>query len=141
MDFDGVLHSFSARDKDRTELFLNLPRLEAVLRDFPEVRVVISSTWRETHSIEELTSHFSKDIAGRVIGALPVIEISTLSELEFIRFREIKRFLRENKCGQINWLALDDDSTLFPTDCPNLIQCDDGFGAEEERKLRRALCS
>jgi hypothetical protein len=36
-------------------------------------------------------------------------------------------------------MALDDDAALFPAECPNLIVCDDGFGAREEASLRAAL--
>ena len=55
-----------------------------------------------------------------------------------IRYREIEQFLKEQ--GEpIKWIALDDDPALFPSDCPNLIQCINGFGNVEEAKLRRAL--
>ncbi|MFZ3000646.1 MAG: HAD domain-containing protein [Undibacterium umbellatum] len=49
LDFDGVLHPEPCYDK--TQLFSCLPRLEAILRDFPTVQIVISSTWRKNWSI------------------------------------------------------------------------------------------
>ena len=44
LDFDGVLHPEPC-DEDG-EPFCNLPALEAILRDFPAVEIVISSMWR-----------------------------------------------------------------------------------------------
>lgn len=135
LDFDGVLHPFPM-PADPALLFSNLPRLESVLRDFPDVQIVISSSWREGRSLVELAALFSPDIAGRIIGVLPVIEIRSLSDTVAIRYREIEQFLAGRSA---HWIALDDDPDLFPDPCANLIQCIDGFGREEEAKLRQAL--
>lgn len=135
LDFDGVLHSFLA-PKDSSHLFENRDRLEGVLRDHPNVQIVISSTWRENHSLEELAALFSLDIRSRIVGVLPVIEIRSLADMENIRFKEISLYLNGRSD---RWVALDDDLDLFPKDCVNLIQCIDGFGNVEEEKLRNFL--
>lgn len=135
LDFDGVLHSFPM-PVDPVHLFSNLPRLEAVLRDFPDVQLVISSSWRESHSLPELAALFSPDIAKRIIGVLPIIEIQSLADAEAVRYREVMQFLDNDVCC---WIALDDDPYLFPDGCPNLIECKEGFGREEEAKLRKLL--
>ena len=49
LDFDGVTHPWS-----QAEDFRCLPVLEAVLRDYPETRVVISSDWRTLFSLPKL---------------------------------------------------------------------------------------
>lgn len=64
LDFDGVLHSNYGSD---AALWTFLPRVEAVLRDFTEVLVVVSSSWGDGRSVDELRGFFSPDIAPRVI--------------------------------------------------------------------------
>jgi hypothetical protein len=119
-------------------LFCHLPPLENVLRDFPEVRIVVSSTSREGRSLAELAALFSPGIASRIIGVLPMIEISTLADTVAVRYREIKQFLAA--LGEPTpWIALDDDPALFPTGCPHLVQCGEGFGIAEEQALRNRL--
>ena len=48
LDFDGVLHP-EGEDHilNGGADFCFLPRLEALLREFPWVKIVISSSWRE----------------------------------------------------------------------------------------------
>ena len=72
LDFDGVLHP------EGEDHFLNggsdfcfLPRLEALLREFPHVKIVISSSWREQLLYKTLLKPFSSDIRARVLGATP----------------------------------------------------------------------
>lgn len=59
LDFDGVLHPEPLYGDG--ELFCRLPLLEALLREFPEVSIVVSSTWRDTRTVEELRKLFSAD--------------------------------------------------------------------------------
>lgn len=56
-----------------------------------------------------------------------------------ILFLEILRYLRTNQREGEAWIALDDDATLFPSGCSNLILCRDGFCEAEEAALRAAL--
>ena len=48
-----------------------MPRIAAVLRDFPDAHVVISSTWRVKRSLQDLQALFPPDVAMRVIGVMP----------------------------------------------------------------------
>ncbi len=49
-----------------------LNEFENVLRCYPEVLVVISSSWREVFSFEVVRPLFSPDIAERVVGFPPI---------------------------------------------------------------------
>jgi hypothetical protein len=69
LDFDGVLHP--AISTDAIDLFCRRPLLEDVLRSCPQVDVVISSTWRETRTLDQLQSLFSADIQPRIIAVTP----------------------------------------------------------------------
>src|SRR5690349_11442888 len=94
LDFDGVLHPFPA-PADPARWFCNLPRLETVLRDFPAVQIVITSTWREAYPLPKLANIFAADITPRVVGMTPVLQIRSLADVEAVREREIEAYLAE----------------------------------------------
>lgn len=135
LDFDGVLHPFLARAS--SEAFCYLPRVEKVLREFPAVRIVIASTQREHTPLALLVQRFSPDIAARIIGTTPVLAIRDTGDVAGSRYREIQAYLSAGGSGP--WLALDDDASLFPPGCAELILCDDGFCETEERALCAAF--
>jgi len=135
LDFDGVLHPWVSHRDDH---FFYLPRLEAVLRDYPEVKIVISSDWRFTHTLERLKTKFSPDIADRVIGQTPSLTRHTVNE-SGLRRREARAFLKANKLSRASWLALDDRMDLWEPIDRRIIICPDEFGAAEEARLRAAL--
>lgn len=66
------------------------------------------------------------------------LPVTGLSSLTAIRYKEIEQFLKEQEVfGE--WLALDDDPSLFPPNCLQLLLCEMGLGCAEEHALRRAL--
>lgn len=136
LDFDGVLHPFGDRHVRR---FSDLPRLEDVLRLNADVPVVITSTEREDLSLEALRQPFSPDIAARIVGQTPVLVPASATELAGIRYREIVRFLEDRPTR--HWIALDDDESLFPDNCSNLILCENGFDERAAAKLKAILCA
>lgn len=142
LDFDGVLHPFFPR-RDRSDaenqLFSYLPRLESVLRDFPEWKVVITSSWRENRPWENVIRAFSPDIVERVVGSTRVIRVKEPPYSRHPRHDEVLAYLQENSLLETRWIALDDDPRLYPVGCPNLLLCDDGFREVEEVALRKFL--
>lgn len=142
LDFDGVLHPvFPRRDLTDADnqLFSFLPRLEGVLRDFPEILIVIASSWREGRPWEHVIKAFSPDIAARIIGATPVIKAKWPPYPQHPRYDEILAFLDASGNQDTQWIVLDDDHVIYPPDCPNLILCADGFCDNEESLLREVL--
>ena len=124
LDFDGVLHPTTIEadiEADEivvgTGLFGWLPALVSALRTQPDVSVVVHSTWRYTHDIDEL-----RDVLGvlgsRVVGATP----------RGPRFESIQWWLHMNpQFG--SYRMLDDDAREFPTPPPpELILCDPRTG-------------
>ena len=142
LDFVGVLHPFFPRN-DRSDaenqFFSYLPRLEAVLRDFPEWKVVITSSWRENRPWEDVIRAFSPDIAERILGPTPVIKAKEHPYPLHPRHDEVLAYLQEHDLLEVRWIALDDDPRLYPADCQNLLLCDDGFREAEETALRAAM--
>lgn len=141
LDFDGVLHPHFVRPGDQFESW---PRLEAVLIEHAHVEIVVSSSWR-TIPAAEWDQEVPESLRRRVVGRTPVISRPLRArypldyEPEPIRFWEIQRYLKTTRQASRPWVALDDDETVFPPACPNLILCRDGFGDDEERRLRAAL--
>lgn len=133
LDIDGVLRPYEHR---QFPVFPFLPRLENLLREFPDVSLVITSTQRELMLWMAVKEIFSPEIAQRIVGATPVHELRDVEDIAESRYREILAFLAGSNA---NWLALDDDATLYPADCPQLIECANGFTEKEESALRLAL--
>ena len=141
LDFDGVLHPEPCFDKDK--LFICLPRLEKVLREFHSVQIVISSTWRLTRSLSDLRLFFSPDIAGRIIGVTPTWrdheELDSI--IGYQRHAEIEVWLRESKYPWQAWIAIDDKTYLFKPFLKNLIKTDSAIGFDHvtEHELRKRI--
>lgn len=134
LDFDGVLH---ALDCTSAGLFGCRPLLEGVLREFPDVQIVISSAWRELHPLEELRASFSGDIAARIVGVTPILPFQDGVPH---RQRECLAWLSAN-APDAAWLALDDVAALFDAGHEQLLLCDPavGFCPEQVSELRRRL--
>jgi len=146
LDFDGVLHPEPCAGD---ELFCRLPLVEEVLRDYPQVQLVISSAWRLAYRrrpISRLRQHFSPDIAGRIVGVTPdycrADEAMAPNGLGlFTRQWECVDWLRAHRPAGAPWLAIDDRDCLFAPSCGNLILCDSavGFTAAHAGELRARL--
>ncbi len=142
LDFDGVTHTFFPRegltDKEN-QLFYFLPKIEEVLREFAEVKVVISSSWRLlAYSLDDLRLNFSEDLRERVIGVTPEIKLNAPIDWEGCRQREVELYLSQNKLEGTPWLALDDVKENYLPDA-NLLLCKDKFDDAEAQQLREML--
>lgn len=148
LDFDGVLHSEPSLPK---EAFSQLPVMEAVLREFPAVEIVISSSWRldwtqETDAVSFLRLHFSADIAPRVVGVTPDCSYLDRPELNAeipLRQYECMQWLKVNRPDVTPWLALDDRDDWFLPACPNLMAVDGyaGFMPSDAAEFRLHLAN
>ena len=68
LDFDGVTHPDPC---EMGRLFTKLPLIEAVLRRFDACKIVISSSWRVVHPLDEMREYFAVDMQSHVIGVTP----------------------------------------------------------------------
>ncbi|MBF8179777.1 HAD domain-containing protein [Herminiimonas contaminans] len=135
LDFDGVLHSVQG------PAFEHLARFESILRQFPEIDIVVSSSWREAYEWDHILNYFSEDLRPRIIGATPVLSAEGPQHPTHIRHLEIRKFLEDSGRGLHQWIALDDDASLFPPLCQELVLCDAqrGLDAATARLLRKKL--
>jgi len=136
LDFDGVLRRLTSDrskfDQDCTESF------ESAVRLLPDIKIVITSTWRLAVSLKEMRSFFSPAIAERIVGITPEIFSPSVSA----RYEEIQQYLNENQVDQEFWVAIDDDPEGFPPNAP-LVQTDpnEGFNATSKHKLWRFVAN
>lgn len=117
LDFDGVLHPGLAGT------LIYLERIEAFLANHPLLGVVFSTTWREEYSVQEMATWFRNTSPARFLGATPVLQDHGPAR----RWREIQAWRSQNQFHGL-WAALDDDPSLFPANCPELVLCDPARG-------------
>lgn len=131
LDFDGVLHP--AVNYDASRLLCNLPMLEDVLRQFLDVEVVVSSTWREDRTLAQLQAFFSPDILPRIIGVTPQWRAIQDDESfgTYVRQAEVEAWLRKAAMPWQQWLAIDDQAHLFRPFCKNLLVANATTGLTE----------
>lgn len=133
VDFDGVMH----RARVGTNIdryFEHIGLLVAWLREHPSVQLVVSSSWREQYTLEELKDllfHEHQDLQDRVIGK--TLDLSRLHR-EYERSKECQVWLADNKHDFGPWVAIDDEvrrfSPFFRDD--HLVLCDAAVGLTQE---------
>lgn len=130
LDFDGVLHTHSGK---RFSLVDNFAK---VLRKYPQVKIVFSTSWREYSSIENLKNYLPQSLHSQCVGMTPWFKES----MKHPRFHEIQHYIKENEIKS-NWLALDDLAVLFPPDCENLflINGREGISTTVAKVLERKI--
>lgn len=132
LDFDGVTHpNFIG-----TQLFSCTGQLWKILRACPDVLVVFSTSWRESHRPEELldfaTYGGGEDLAHRFVGQTSRIHAASDYEP---RGLECQRWLEENGHSETPWLALDDVRLQFHGGHPNLYVVDGSTGLTDKDVL------
>ena len=115
LDIDGVLHPSSGSPPFVPDC---IAVLESLLSDFPDIDIVITSSWREEKSLAELKALLGTQIGSRVIGVTPVIDEPFLHHA---RFHEGQAFLANSEYPDNPWVALDDEVGHYPPDSPVLI--------------------
>jgi hypothetical protein len=134
LDIDGVLHPVATRPDQH---LTHKPRFEQWAAGHPDLRIVITSSWRQRYPLAVLKGLFSPAISARVIGSTPRIYGAPAQR----RYQEILAWLKKNDAMSLPWLALDDSPADFPPGCPHLVCCDAarGFDDEVARELDRCV--
>lgn len=123
LDFDGVLHPYGPlagtgplgpRAVHYSGVLCWLHHLATILRPFPDVEVVIHSSWREGYSLEEL-SGFLEELGPRTIAMAPPGK----------RSQAIEAWLAEQTTPVTSYRILDDQTRQFSRSAlrPFLIPC------------------
>jgi hypothetical protein len=134
LDFDGVTHP----EPYFHENVFCRHLIESVLREreLRDIQIVISSSWREHHSLDVMREFFSRDIKDRVIGTTPDIWDPALPQA-YVREHECLAWLAANRPTGERWLAIDDRPSFFQPNCPNLFLTDtmQGFQPKQMSSL------
>lgn len=137
LDIDGVLHPDPPQPDQRLR---SLPRLVAILQDFPQVEVVISSLWREKLTLDQLRGLFPEDLRDRIIDVTPITQrvegwLTARREGEILEWLEVSGRVLEP------WVALDDVGWQFSQHRDRLVECVfyDGLDDRIEALLRQKL--
>lgn len=135
LDFDGVFHPYF-RDNG-FKAFVDLPHFENIIRRYKtslDISLVISSSWKNRLTLDEIKVNFSSDIATMIHSVTPSLDVADGSRLE-----EAKLWLIQNDI-ECDWIALDDDHYAWSLS-ENLIWCLDKFQDREIELLTNRLDS
>jgi len=142
LDFDGVTHP----EPTSGPVFIQLPWIEGVLRAYPQVPVVLSTSWRESYPIDVLQSNFSPDISPRILDVTPVMDWSARLHHPALvsrasRQAEIEAWLYANLTISHPWIAIDDRAHWFEHGCRHLLFTNrrTGFTGADAEQLRQML--
>jgi len=103
-----------------------------LLREFPHVRIVISSSWREQLRYETLLKPFSSYIGARILGATPHSGFG-LPPPFGQREGEILAWLQIHDAVDEPWVALDDAYWQFEYCKDQLVVCGSFTGFDERQ--------
>lgn len=122
LDFDGVLHP--EIESGGYQNFEKAHLLWQILREFPRLEVVFTTSWRRHRTVQQLaelaTRGGGEDVLPHFIDATPDIEPSAKQGDYKQRRIEIEHWLYENERQHELWLALDDVPYWFGFPCSNL---------------------
>lgn len=140
LDFDGVLHPEFCHESKH---FVHRDAFEAVSRAFPDIKLVISSTWRLQRPLQMLKGLFSPDVAKRIIGTTPVYaQLNNISDqlVGYEREAECKAWLQQHGGLSQEWLAVDDRSWNFRPFNPRVFLVEGRTGLDDQAIDRLNKC-
>lgn len=151
LDYDAVLHDgnvlrnrtngMSIKTRGRT-FFEWMPILEDLLAPYPDLKIVLSTTWVRELGFNEAKFELSPPLQDRVIGSIALHPKIIKSEFDTLsRGMQILGDVQRRKPA--HWFALDDDAFGWPAKYKaHLIQTSDKLGLSDpavQEKVRLRL--
>ena len=128
LDFDGVLHHenclwsprrgpyISAPDSStKYEVFQHAALLEQLLDPYPQVRIVLSTSWVRSYGCHGAAKRLPVSLRERVIGATFHSNMNMYDFAEMPRGFQIWEDVQRRKPK--DWIAIDDDDNNWPAWC------------------------
>lgn len=136
LDFDGVLHHEDVWWHPRRgvyirtpgyQLFEHVPLLEEALAEFPELRIVLSTSWVRYQRFSGSVKRLSPSLRERVVGATFHSQMSRQGFESLPRGIQVLNDVARRRPR--HWVALDDDvENWVPEYRGFLIACDEVLG-------------
>jgi len=122
LDFDGVLHPASP---GADGLFSRAHLLDPLFEK-SNAAIVISSSWRFTHSLTALQAKLPSNLAKSIVDVTgaPFVD-------KYARYQEIMLHAKKLDPG-VQWCALDDSYWEFPSNCKELIRTNPNTGISDK---------
>lgn len=153
LDYDAVLHDgnvLRSRSRGMTiktpgrTFFEWMPILEDLLAPFPDLQIVLSTTWVRELGFKEAKFELSTSLQDRVIGSTFLHPKIVMTEFDTMsRGMQILSDVERRK--PTHWFALDDDAFGWPARYKeNLIQTNALLGLSEpavQEKIRQKLAN
>lgn len=125
IDFDGVLHPAGGKP-GQVLPFEWVPELAALLLPYPDVGIVVHSSWAERFSLNDLRE-FLEPLGSRIIGVVG----------RGSKHHAIAEFLQAAP-EMRSWIVIDDDAGQFPEEFrTHLIVCDPLKGLSDPSTQQR----
>lgn len=126
LDFDGVLHHsevwyhpkigpyFPSTVPDRYKLFAHIGLLERLLEPYPNVAIVLSTSWSKQYGPHRAGKNLGHKLSPRVIGATFHSKMNIDEFDNKMRGLQVYEDVLRRKPAQ--WVALDDDPEGWPAE-------------------------
>lgn len=145
LDYDGVLHPEDVwwhpargpyiRTPSGHTLFENAELLEDVLLPYPEVRLVLSTTWVRRYGLHQTAKHLRPSLRERVIGATFHSRMDRDVFIACPRGVQVWQDVLRRKPRA--WIAVDDDHLDWPAWCSDkLVASHEVLGIREPGVLQ-----
>ena len=79
-----------------------------------DLELVVSSSWRETKSLDEL-KYILFPLGKEIQGITPVIDDPFIKN---VRYHEVLEYLKKSKQEHTGWLSIDDCQGFYPEEAP-----------------------
>jgi hypothetical protein len=120
LDFDGVLHPdevYRIRGRiilqcDGMNLFEWAPLLAEHLEPYPDLRIILSTSWVRVLSFSEARAWLPDSLASRVIGATWHSAMDKHWWINLSRYQQVSLHAKRHRITR--WLAIDDDTQGWP---------------------------
>lgn len=114
LDFDGVLHPAGVQwvgedivlARSDVALFEWAPLLVEALAPFPQVQVVLSTSWVRVLGFDEASQRLPEGLRSRIVDATWFAHSGRGWDL-LTRYEQVHYYVRRHDCRR--WVALDDD--------------------------------
>lgn len=149
LDYDGVLHSDEVYwyrkqgivVKGDHKLFAAADILESILTPYPELQIVLSTTWVRVLTYYKAAKRLSPDLRNRLRGATWHSGMNLAWWNTLTRYEQIAN--HASRHAIVCWLAIDNDANGWPlAESRHLVRTKDSIGLLEgtaQRDLERKL--